>query len=89
MYLGSKGKSELFGDGLASYEATGVIEGGTMRASGMPRRGAERCRRRARRSADLGQHIGTSKSALEAPEALTFCCWTHPGNRIGAKLHCV
>lgn len=39
MYLGTKGKSELFGDGLASYEATGVIEGGTMRASGMPRRG--------------------------------------------------
>lgn len=61
MYSGSKGKGELLGGRLASYETIRVMQRDMMRASGMPRRGVEGLTMRAGRLAGLWQHARTSK----------------------------
>lgn len=89
MSSGSKGKGELFGGGLASSEASRVMQGDTRRACGTHRRGVEGLSMRAGRPADLGQHIRTSTAACSSGLYMRFAASPHPGNKTGAKLHCV
>lgn len=72
MCSGSKRKSGLFGDGLASLGAVRVLWGETMSACGMHRRGEEGLR-----PAGLGQPRRTSRQP--APKPLTYCCRYSPG----------
>lgn len=87
MYSGSKGKSELFGGGLASYETIKVMQREAMRASGMPRRAVEGLRWEQEDQLAWDNHERLPREP--DPEALTYILLLVLTQGIKLALNCI